>query len=1325
MRTDSRLPANSAPLSARLTGLAAGLLLGTLAALPATAITVTTAVGQGADAQVNEFNNTPQDNSANNQQLNARWASTVNEVIALRFDLTGYTPAALTNVQLELINHRANTARVLHYYGVPDGTPGADNNGTIHGYTDDTWQEGTLRFSTMPGLQYDGDPNTKGFSNVVDLGSATMNATAKGSSVTYSSAALTAFVQNHPDALLTILVGVDTASTGQSRFGSKETTALDGGTPTGAAGSFAPRLNFTIACAPAGITSPPASQQTLLGANATFTLTATGSGPAYQWQVSTNAGGTWNNVTVGTGGASASYSTAPVTLADSGNQYRCVVSVACDGSAVTSAVATLTVVAPPTITGLSNQAVYAGTDVTLTATVSGVPSPALQWFKDGGELPGETSAVLALPNAQPAASGTYSLVASNLAGSVTNSVTLTVSVGDLAPSITGPANQTAVAGGAVTFTATVLGLPVPDLQWLENGVPLVGGTSATLTLAGITAAQDGYVYSLVASNSAGQATNSATLTVLTPPVITVQPTNDTVTNSQPAQFAVTATGSPAPGYQWFRNESPLSGATSATYTIGSATPAAMGTYFVVVTNSVGAVTSTVVTLTVNSTMTPVALVPANNATGRCYDTPLYLTFSTTPFLRKAGTIRIFNATNPATPVGTINLALNTDKTAFSSQVNNATNFQPRALFPGDSQAYNHFPVILTGTTAAIYPPPGVMTSNQTYFVTVDNGTFADSAGALFAGLTDTNAWRFTTKPGGPANPTNLVVAADGTGDFVTVQGAIDFVPLNNATPRLIHIRNGNYVEIVNISGKHKLTLRGESRAGTVIGYANNANLAPGGTTHARASFKVNADDIALDNLTLTNHTPVGGSQAEALMLSTGAERFIFHNCAVGSYQDTILANQNSSQGYFVNSLVMGQFDYIWGGGNLFFTNCEIRTLTGYNGSTTGGNVTAARTDANASANWPGYNGLSASNGFAFVGCQFTRSSEAISGTTVAGSNGATNGNVAWIHCTFSANYTTPSSAVLNSQLLWEFGNSNLTLTAPYPLGLAVGASAPALTAGDPRLLAARSATTWLNGWVPQLSPHFTHQPVGQTRLVGESVTFAAAATGLPAPAYQWLKDGVPVAGATAATLILTNLSISDGAVYSVIASNAAGSTTSAGAALVISNRPPAAGYFFLPATQNTATSVASVKLEVVATDLDGDAVAVTAVHATSTNGGTAAWSGGLIHYTPAAGYTGADELAYTLTDARGAVAGGVITILVSPAGTGFNQLAPPEALGGGAWRLSYVGIPGFAYALEWRTNLTVGEWAPVRTNVAGPNGLLIFTNTSTAPQNYYRTRHAP
>jgi hypothetical protein len=209
-----------------------------------------------ADAQLNEYNNAVQDTSSNGPQLNARTSNNgtppagVNEVIALRFDLGEYAGQNLKDVSLNLINFRNNSAHTLHYYGVNAGTVGLDNNGTTVGYTDSTWDEAggaNLLYSTMPGLFFDGLP-TQGYdtNNVTDLGAAPMGSGNKAVVVSYGAAALETFVEGHPGNLVTILVDTDTQSTGQKRFASKEATALDGGTPTGEAGEFAPFLSFRV-----------------------------------------------------------------------------------------------------------------------------------------------------------------------------------------------------------------------------------------------------------------------------------------------------------------------------------------------------------------------------------------------------------------------------------------------------------------------------------------------------------------------------------------------------------------------------------------------------------------------------------------------------------------------------------------------------------------------------------------------------------------------------------------------------------------------------------------------------------------------------------------------------------------------------------------------------------------------------------------------------------------------------------------------------------------------------------------------------------------------
>jgi len=113
-----------------------------------------------------------------------------------------------------------------------------------------------------------------------------------------------------------------------------------------------------------------------------------------------------------------------------------------------------------------------------------------------------------------------------------------------------------------------------------------------------------------------------------------------------------------------------------------------------------------------------------------------------------------------------------------------------------------------------------------------------------------------------------------------------------------------------------------------------------------------------------------------------------------------------------------------------------------------------------------------------------------------------------------------------------------------------------------------------------------------------------------------------------------------------------------------------------------------------------------------------------ITYTPVAGFMGNDQFTYTVSDGRGGTANATVTITVSAPTQGFNQVGA-ENLGGGAIRLSYLGVPGNNYAIDWRTNLSLGSWIPLTTNAAASDGWLIFTNTSAEPQSFYRTRYVP
>lgn len=201
-----------------------------------------------ADAEVGE--RPDEDRGGNGEELNTRFTNTDrNEIMVMRFDLSGINFNSFSNATLNLVHHRDNTSqRPYILYGVNDGAMGGDNNGETPGYNDNTWDEAEVMMSTMPGMIYDGDATTQGI-NPVDttgLGSGVFSSSVKGDTETIDVEDLYSFLSTHPDELVTLVLARDSnnTSSGQDRFASKEAFELDGGTPAGSPGDFAPYLNF-------------------------------------------------------------------------------------------------------------------------------------------------------------------------------------------------------------------------------------------------------------------------------------------------------------------------------------------------------------------------------------------------------------------------------------------------------------------------------------------------------------------------------------------------------------------------------------------------------------------------------------------------------------------------------------------------------------------------------------------------------------------------------------------------------------------------------------------------------------------------------------------------------------------------------------------------------------------------------------------------------------------------------------------------------------------------------------------------------------------------
>lgn len=960
-----------------------------------------------------------------------------------------------------------------------------------------------------------------------------------------------------------------------------------------------------------------------------------------------------------------------------------------------------------------------GSTITLTVTIGASTATnglSYQWYNgttpltDGTQVDGSTNygtgtTSLIISNAQSGESGNYTVVVTNLYGSQTSgSAGVSISAGDSAPAITGivPTNAIVIQGNSTSFTVSATAAPVPVYYWFDNNANLIpSATTATLTLNNVQPSQAG-TYSVVVSNYLGTATTNVTVSVIVPPNINTQPTNVTVTVGSSAIFSVGAGGVPTPTYQWLKNNVAISSsvnstATNATFIIASVAASDTANYSVAIVNAAGSTNSVIVALTVNSTnLSATALNPANGATGICYDTPLYITFSQTPVLNTLGKIRIYNVTNSTTPVDTLDMSLNTT-------LNNpyAVNIQARSIGGTNStsgDSFNSFPVLITGTTAAIYPHGFMLTSNQTYYVTIDDGVFTDATGAYFAGITATNAWQFTTKTSGPANPTNLVVAADGSGDFLTVQGAVDSVLGGNTTPTLINIRNGDYTGIVDVKLKNNLDFRGQTRTGAFISYPNNNNVNPSGAPY-RAMFVLNGNNCVLENLTLTNTTPHGGSQAEAI--DVVGTRAIFYNMELDSYQDTFLVNSEGNLVYFQDSLIQGDTDFNWGYGTAFYTNCELRMLTA------GGHVTQPRAPLG-------------SNGFAFVNCQITPGSSSVTAGDLGRSisTPTTPSEVIFSQCLMGS-FITGYNADAGTNF-WDYADSNLTATASVTL-----ANSTHLTSSSPIVALALSATNWLYGWQPQVAPNILTNPANLSVNGGSSATFTVVATGIGAPTYQWLKNGNPLTGQTNESLTIANAGEGDVATYSVIVSNSVGVVTSSGATLSVAGN---AVVFTTPVPNTNFTINVGVNLSVACTATDS-ATSATLTYTLLSGPASAAVNSGSGNLTwrpnvSQAGSTNSVQVVATDNGTPNTSATNVFNIIVNPL---TAPAAGSPVYAGGQFSLSLTGQIGPDYELQSTTNLAGGNWINVVTTNSPATMPVTLTdpNAGSQPVQFYRIVTGP
>ena len=208
----------------------------------------------------------------------------------------------------------------------------------------------------------------------------------------------------------------------------------------------------------------------------------------------------------------------------------------------------------------------------------------------------------------------------------------------------------------------------------------------------------------------------------------------------------------------------------------------------------------------------------------------------------------------------------------------------------------------------------------------------------------------------PVAAGGVTVAGDGSGNYTTVQAAVNAAPAGQTSTFTITIKPGTYRGTVSIpSNKTHLSLVGAgSSASAVVLVENHASGTPkpgGGTygTSGSATVTIAAADTTVSNLTMANDFNEASSTLsakQAVAVNTSGDRVQFSGVRILGNQDTLLVNSSGTavrRLYVRNSYVEGDVDFIFGAGTMLFQNGEVRSLT-RGSSSNNGYITAAATN---------------------------------------------------------------------------------------------------------------------------------------------------------------------------------------------------------------------------------------------------------------------------------------------------------------------------------------------------------------------------------------------
>lgn len=466
-----------------------------------------------------------------------------------------------------------------------------------------TWGRAGGQYAPPPGV-----PNVVSITNEVTLRDATADTrpviTTQPASITVDEGTTASFTVGATGAGFftyrwrkagSLLPGQTTAMLRLANVTSASADSYDVVVSTGAGSAVSQAATLVVNYAPV-ITAPPGNRTVTQGDSFSLSVGASAHpAPTYQWRKdgvdlpgATNPALPFVNVTAAAAGA-----------------YVVVVSNAM-GSTSSVPVGLIVETAPVITTPPVSQTVLQGQAATFSVVAQGMTSLFYQWRKGGANIAGATASTYTIPLVSPEDAGDYDVRVTNVHGSaLTGVATLTVAPAPFAPVFnTQPQSRTVLEGDSVSLSVQVSANPAPTFRWRKGGAAMTDGgfvtgtTTSTLHVASAALGDEGSYDVAVANTQGSGISNAAILIVNKSPVFTQQPVGLSATEGSTVSFNSLVAGKPAPTYQWRRDSFVLAGATGASLTLSSVTPADAGHYTVVATNAVGTRVSNVATLEV-------------------------------------------------------------------------------------------------------------------------------------------------------------------------------------------------------------------------------------------------------------------------------------------------------------------------------------------------------------------------------------------------------------------------------------------------------------------------------------------------------------------------------------------------------------------------------------------------------------------------------------------------------------------------------------------------------------------------------------------------------